>query len=151
MYLLSKNQRITQMFFSKLYNLTYLKREYISLFHKWTKKQGWTGYTAKGLITVLHSQSHRCPDKWNISIVIQIVQASVSKKSMITFQWVFICFNDTSDHSEWVIQAIRTPVDVRFQCDSREFLGSRRGVFHFPVGLDEGTERCKSSTCLSGS
>ena len=50
-----------------------LNGECISLFHKWTKKQGWTGYTAKGLITVLHSQSHRCPDRWNISIGIQIV------------------------------------------------------------------------------
>ena len=59
----------------------------------------------------------------------------MSEKTTITFQCVFICFNDTSDHSEWVIQAIQTPVDVHFQCDPKGFPRSQRDVYHFPDGL----------------
>ena len=52
------------------------------------RKLGWTDCTAKGHITIPHSQTHRSPDTWMFPFVINIVQASVMKLQ-ITFQQPF--------------------------------------------------------------
>ena len=63
-------------------------KEYISLFHKRIRKQRCTEYTAKGHITVPHSQSRKSPDSWNVSREIDFAQASTRRKMTITFQWM---------------------------------------------------------------
>ena len=53
-------------------------------FLNWIKKVC-VDYTAKGHITILHSQLHRCPDTWIISIVHAIVQASMIENASIGY------------------------------------------------------------------
>ena len=45
------------------------------------RKECWTEYTAWGHITIPHSQSHRSPDHWKVSVLDEVIQVSVCEKT----------------------------------------------------------------------
>ena len=67
------------------------------------RNKGLTDHTAKGHITILHSQSRsrEKPRQRNVSIEIGIAQASLEEKRRpLSSVCMVMCFNDSSDRSE---------------------------------------------------
>ena len=103
--------------------------------------------------TLLSCTASRDPEKprqRNVSIEIDIAQASMGEKRRpLSSVCMVMCFNDSSDRSEWLIPAIHTPLDGLPQCGPRGFQVLQKDAHHFPARLEQGTQHQIRAPCLA--